>query len=201
MSSTDLPQLATVQDAVVTSVEWLVEPCWTGDRLMARFEGGKVALSDPLGAPTPNAELATQLVRAIDAEQAVIDGIWTSMPFIGEPHDDDRQTFVAWDLVELDGQLLHDLPLLERRRLLGSVLAVRGNVRISPAVRPPIDGSLAGWQAIGCTHIIAKHVNSRYRPGETSSQWLKIGLVRKTQPSLIDLLLGHRQPKIPHISD
>lgn len=201
MTSTDLPQHATIQDAVVTSVEWLVEPCWTGDRLMARFEDGHVALSDPAGAATTNADLSAELARAIDAHQALIDGIWTSMPFVGEPHDDDRQTFVAWDLVELDGQLLHDLPLLERRRLLGSVLAVKGNVRISPAARPPIEGSLAGWRAIGCTHIVAKHVNSRYRPGETSSQWLKIGLAGKSQPSMVDRLLGRREPKVPHISD
>jgi ATP-dependent DNA ligase len=232
MSPSDRPQLATVQDAVVTSVDWLLEPCWKGDRLIARFEGGRVALTDQLGAAaTVDREVAQQLARAIDADQAVIDGIWTSMPFVADAHPgkpwaamdvkgtedelepgnraaegDDRpdserrHMFVAWDLIELDGQLLHDIPLAERRRLLASVLAEGGGVRISPAGRPPIEGWFAAWRSIGFTHFIAKHINSRYLPGETTNQWLKIALTQE-KASVVDLLLGRRPRKIPHISD
>ena len=39
-----LPQLTTPSDAVITSVEWLFEPAWRGDRLMARVREGRVSL-------------------------------------------------------------------------------------------------------------------------------------------------------------
>jgi ATP-dependent DNA ligase len=81
-----LPQQPTPSDAVVHSIEWMFEPAWKGDRLMAHFRGGRVAITDEKGEPVPHDldEAAEVLTGVIDAEEAVIDGIWTSMPFIGE---------------------------------------------------------------------------------------------------------------------
>jgi bifunctional non-homologous end joining protein LigD len=224
MPTANRPQLATNQDARITSVDWVVEPCWKGDRLLARFHDGRVDLADEEGTPVTARldKAAAALARAIDANQAVIDGIWTDMPFTSSgparaAQADDRRAavdpdaadgaeeppraFVAWDLVELDGQPLHDVPLLERRRLLESVLAEDRWVRISPAVRQPIDGWLNAWRANGFTHYVAKQVNSRYVPGEVSAEWLQVSLTPDKQPSFIDLLLGRRPRKVPHISD
>jgi len=196
----DLPQLATAEDAEIASVAWVVEPCWKGVRLLARFERGEVTLSDERGLP-PDAEVgeaAGPLSRAIRAEQALIDGSWTAMPFVGErtaAHASsdtatgvsgsrggpdagapERRTFVVWDLIELDGQGLHDVPLLERRRLLESVIEENRWVRVTPAVRMPIRGWLGAWRGNGFTHYVAKHINSRYEPGATAPDWLKIAI-------------------------
>ena len=223
----DLPQVATRQNAVVTSVEWLVEPRWKGDRLLARFADGRVELVNENGTPVGAwfAEAASELAAAIDAEQALIDGIWTTTPFLDQgslarpgvgaagsgpspampPPEaeapEPRGTFVAWDLVELDGQALHDVPLLERRRLLASVLVETPRVRISPAVRLPGEGWSGAWRAHGFTHYVAKHVNSRYLPGTTAADWLQIPIEPTNQPSFITLLLGRRPRKVPHIDD
>src|SRR5207244_1681863 len=84
--SPDRPQFATLEEAVITSVEWFVEPCWKGARLLARLENGRVRLTDQDGKPAGSEldEAARVLEDAIDAEQAVIDGSWAAMPFVGE---------------------------------------------------------------------------------------------------------------------
>jgi bifunctional non-homologous end joining protein LigD len=216
----DRPQFATPQDATITGIDWFVEPCWKGQRLLARLEGGHVHLTDETGAPADPQldEAARVLEEAIDADQALIDGSWTAMPFVGEgsaarqwardiarkqgtrtlPEPltlERRRAFVAWDLVELDGQLLHDIPYQERRRLLESVIIEGVRARVSPAVRPPILGWLEAWRADGFTHFVAKQTNSRYRPGETAPDWLEIPLLSAKQPSILDRLLGQRSGK------
>src|SRR4026209_1685809 len=141
-----LPQQATPAEVIINSVNWLFEPYWSGDRLIARLHAGRVTLTDEAGEPAGDhcAEAADELLTAIDADAAVIDGIWTAQPFVGdgsgvrqwaetlaeegveEPPDpismETRRAFVALDLVELDGQSLADVPYQERRRLLTSVV-------------------------------------------------------------------------------
>jgi ATP-dependent DNA ligase len=217
----DRPQLATPQDTAITGVDWFVEPCWKGQRLLARFEDGHVRLSDENGQQADRHldEAARVLEEAIDADQALIDGSWTAMPFVGEgsparqwaetvakddgttePPDpaslETRRAFVAWDLVELDGQLLHDIPYQERRRLLESVITENVRVRVSPAVRPPIRGWLSGWRSNGFTHFVAKQPNSRYHPGESAPDWLKVPVDPEKQPSMLERLFGQRPAKV-----
>jgi len=211
---------------VVTSVEWFVEPCWKGERLLARLENGHVRLTDQVGKPagTELDEAAHVLEEAIDAEQAVIDGSWTAMPFTGEASParqwaeavaegtdprprldpatlETRRAFVAWDLVELDGQPLHDIPYQERRRLLESVIIENVRVRISPAVRAPIRGWLDAWRADGFTHFVAKQANSRYHPGETAPDWLQVSVDPAKQPSMLGRFFGRRSRAVRHIAD
>src|SRR5687767_6866709 len=221
-----LPQLPTPSDAVVQSIEWMFEPAWKGDRLMARFRDGRVTLTDAEGEPAAPelAEAAEVLEPVIDAEEALVDGIWTNMPFIGEGsaarhladaiaeegltdelpdpiENEPRRAFVAVDLVDLDGQPLHDVPYLERRRLLTSVVEENIRVRISPAVRLPLHNWLLGWRAAGFEHYVAKHVNSRYHPGEVSDEWLQITTAERRGPSPVGRLFGVRPKKVLHIED
>ena len=53
---------------------------------------------------------------------AVVDGVWTALPFLAEQPDEERRAFVAVDLLELGGEPLLDVPLQERRRLLESIV-------------------------------------------------------------------------------
>lgn len=210
------PQHAQRTNAYITSADWLFEPCWRGERLMARVEDGAVALTDTIGEPVepPLPEAAEVLLHSVDADQAVVDGIWTSMPFAGEgsvaremaeqlreegvEEDPDpieieqRRAFVAVDLVELDGQPLTDIPLLERRRLLASVIEESVRMRISPAVSQPFQRWLSAWRLNGFQHYLAKHVNSRYRPGEVNPDWLQIETDPRG-PSAVGRLFGQRR--------
>jgi hypothetical protein len=84
---------------------------------------------------------------------------------------DDVVSFVAVDLVWLDGEALFDVPLLERKRLLESVLGESELVRRGVFVRPPIEHWISSWRALGFTGLSFKGANSRYRPGEPSDEW------------------------------
>jgi len=78
---------------------------------------------------------------------------------------------VAVDLLWLDGEPLLDVPLLERKRLLDSVLVNAELVRRTVAVRPPVERWFLQWKAMGFLELAVKDVNSRYTPGQPSKGW------------------------------
>lgn len=86
----------------------------------------------------------------------------------------DRQNplaFVAVDLIVVDGQPLLDIPLLERKRLLESVLREGDVVRRGAYIRPPVDTWLASWRSLGFRELAYKGANSRYIPGAINDSW------------------------------
>jgi bifunctional non-homologous end joining protein LigD len=223
-----LPQLPTEANAEVLSVDWLFEPLWPGTRMLARLAGGRVRLNDehaePMGETDEMGDAPEILAAAILANEAVVDGIWTAQPFVGDGsparawaetlaaeglaeeipnplETERRRAFVAVDLVELDGQPLHDIPFQERRRLLESVIDEGIRVRLSPLVKQPLAGWMVGWRANGFTHYIAKHMNSRYRPGERNEDWLKLSLRAEAPRGFVGRWLGGRGDQIRRVRE
>src|ERR1019366_3581781 len=85
----------------------------------------------------------------------------------GEPH-----AFVAVDLLWLDGQDLADVPLLERKRLLDTVLRPSKLVRVTPFVRPvSAPRTLITWATLGFTDLSWRAANARYLPGRGNPGW------------------------------
>ena len=228
MDERDLPQLPIEVNAEVLSVEWLFEPLWPGVRMLARASGGRVRLTDELGEPIPDegetADATETLTGAILADEALVDGVWTAQPFVGDGsparawaetlaaeglaedipdplETERRRAFVAVDLVELEGAPLHDVPFQERRRLLESVIDEGIRVRLSQVVKQPLAGWLVGWRANGFTHYVAKHMNSRYRPGERTEDWLKLSLRAEAPRSMMGRMLGGRGDRVRHVRD
>lgn len=193
-----LPQRLTDARVEIASVEWLVEPFWPGARLLARVADGAVALTDADGRPISDVELAAVLREGMAAE-ALVDGVLTSMRLDGSA---DEETFVAVDLIELDGQPLFDVPFQERRRLLDSVVRPRPRLAVSPTVKPPLGGWFGAWREHGFTHCVARHQNARYHPGERSDDCLKVPIASSSSasPSLIGRLVGTRD-RTPRIRD
>jgi len=225
MPDSVIPMRPTVANAEILSVEWLFEPLWPGERLMARVDRGDVTLSDEAGEPAAPevSEACPVLANAVLADGAVVDGIWSAQPFIGDGsmarnwadtlaaeglaeeipdplESERRRAFVAVDLVELDGQPLGDVPFQERRRLLESVIDEGVQVRLSPVVKHPLGSWLIGWRANGFTHYIAKHMNSHYLPGERNDDWLKLSLRADPPRGLMGRLIGSRE-RIRRIRD
>jgi ATP-dependent DNA ligase len=220
-----LPQQAMHSDVLVESVDWFIEPYWSGDRLLASLNDGRVSMTDARGDRVDEEfiEAAALLADAIDADAAVVDGIWTAQPDVGngavlrrraamikaglfyEAPDPievaERPAFVAIDLVELEGISLQEVPYQERRRLLESVVRARGRVRLSPAVRLPFRPWLDAWRNDGFVSYVAKHVNSRYHPGQTAQAWHVLSVVAEKVPSMAGRLIGERARKRRRIAD
>ncbi len=164
--------------------------------ILTDVEGAEIDPTDEAVVPA--------LRGAINAHDAVLDGVltWeasrtdegtalitessasvTSM-FLGRDHgvdvrrrdDSEGETlaFVATDLLRIDGQLLLDVPLLERKRLLESVVTQSERVRVSVYARPPIEVWLGTWKAAGFAGAYLKAANSRYIPGGYSEEWRAI---------------------------
>jgi hypothetical protein len=109
-----------------------------------------------------------ELLREREAES-------TARTFLPE----DIVALVAVDLLWLDGAWLLDVPLLERRRLLEAVVPGGELVRPGMYIRPPIDPWIGSWRAQGFGAVTFKAANSRYRPGETTSDWATAPIPRR----------------------
>jgi bifunctional non-homologous end joining protein LigD len=83
---------------------------------------------------------------------------------------------MAFDLLELDGEPVHDRPLRERRELLDEVLdpAVQ-TVRLSPAFDDGV-ALLEAARAQGLEGVVAKRADAPYRPGRRTPEWQKVKL-------------------------
>jgi len=198
---------------VPTVVNPIVEPLWSGVRVLAHYrdseneeEWGDVFVIDEYGDDaSDDAPLAVdQLRRSIRASEAVIDGVITNEAtaggentaigmfptvnpirkmFLGgtpesdvkyEPRGPRREgvaAFVAVDLLSLDDQPLFDVALLERKRLLESLIEESDLVRVSPWTRPPVRSWFNTWRSAGLRGLIMKASNSHYRPGTETTDW------------------------------
>jgi hypothetical protein len=85
--------------------------------------------------------------------------------------DPTKVSFVAVDLLAIDGEPLLDVPLQERKRILGGILAEDGRIRCGVHVRLPLGSWLNTWRSSGFLSIAYKDANSRYRPGEPNDDW------------------------------
>jgi ATP-dependent DNA ligase len=92
---------------------------------------------------------------------------------------EDTVRFVATDLLWLDEESLLDVPLLERRRLLDSVLIESELVRRGVFVRPPVETWIGSWRSLGFTELVYRSANSRYRPGQASPDWIVLPMPRR----------------------
>jgi ATP-dependent DNA ligase len=192
----------------------IIEPLWTGLRVLALIDDGRVTIRDLDGDPVDEFEdVAAELAEASRASQLLVDGYLTDQPTQGvepvaqrerdevaaslptmsqmwfgkrrskaspppveeigrEPLPPDAEVaIVLVDLLWLDDEPLLAIPLLERKRILESVVDESRLVRRGIFVRPPIDTWLGSWRSFGFSRLVYKAANSRYTPGATNSQW------------------------------
>lgn len=134
--------------------------------------GSTVVWSDEM--PTMGRMLGIRRNRAVDTVK-LKEAALTEHAFA----EDDKVSLVVIDLLWLDDASLLDVPLLERRRLLDSVLVESELVRNGTFVRPPIEAWAYSWRSQGFTGLTYKGGNSRYLPGQPNPQWLIAGMPRR----------------------
>jgi bifunctional non-homologous end joining protein LigD len=178
------PMLATLAQEVPRGAGWEFEVKWDGYRAIAAISQGEASLTSRNGNDlTVRFEhVAKEIVKAVKTPDCVLDGEVCALDETGRSSFSAMQqgkpetplVFYAFDLVELDGEPLVDLPLVERRKRLTELLDKRNRtVRLSEG----FDDGNALLQAATEQHlegIMAKRLDSRYFPGKRTRDWLKV---------------------------
>jgi DNA ligase D len=89
--------------------------------------------------------------------------------------------YYVFDLLYLDGRLLVDVPLVERKHLLRTVLRDHARVRYGSHVEGDGKAFYEVMEERGLEGMIAKLKSSRYEPGRRSRAWLKVKIRREQE--------------------
>jgi bifunctional non-homologous end joining protein LigD len=171
---------------------WAFEPKWDGMRAQVRLDDGVLHLRSRSGRPVTGEfpELGGLVGLA---DRAVLDG---EVVAIGE---DGRTSFsllqrrfglssneaqsrslvvpafyVVFDVLHLEGSDTWSLPFRERRELLEGLVTEGPTWRITPSGRGGGTAWLEAARAQRLEGVIAKRLESPYRPGRRSADWRKI---------------------------
>ncbi|MCB1461170.1 MAG: DNA ligase D [Nitratireductor sp.] len=179
-------QLAKLTDTVPEGDDWLHETKFDGYRCLAALGKGGVALYTRSGLDWTERYVGLpEALSALDCDNALIDGeVVSSDPGKGSPFSALQRDleqgspvlFMAFDLLELNGENLMTKPLAERKELLEQVLAGRPKgspIRYSEHVRGNGAKVFDAVQKAGGEGIISKAADSKYS-GSRSGSWLKI---------------------------
>jgi bifunctional non-homologous end joining protein LigD len=176
------PMLATVATDVPPGEAWLHEVKWDGYRAICRVRGGTASLTSRNGNDLTErfSTVAKALGQAAKSPDCVLDGEVCALDEQGRSSFSAMQqgtgslVLYVFDLLEADGEPLHELPLTERRERLERLLDRRSRVvRLSEA----FDDGAALYAAAGeqgLEGIVSKRRGSRYQSGRRSRDWLKI---------------------------
>ncbi|HEU4807748.1 MAG TPA: non-homologous end-joining DNA ligase, partial [Homoserinimonas sp.] len=190
------PMLATLgtEASLGDEEDWAFEMKWDGIRAIATVQDGQARYVSRNGIDlTAGYPELTELVDAVKTD-AVIDGEIVALDKRGRPSfgllqsrmkltrkaDIDRATqstpvhFMAFDLLELDGDSLLSRNYDDRRVALEEAVTETERIRVPPAFDGDSDAAMASSLRLGLEGIMAKKRDGRYRPGLRSQGWVKI---------------------------
>jgi len=188
------PQLATLVAAPPTAGDWLYEIKFDGYRIGARIDGKKIQLMTRNGhdwsAKLPNLKKALAALKIssawLDGEIVVADdhGIpdFQALQNAFDTAATDRIVYYVFDLPFYDGYDLRNVPLVERRALLQSILeGVHSDiVHYSAAFEVPAADVLASACRMGLEGVIGKRKDSSYA-SRRSGDWIKLKCTQRQE--------------------
>src|SRR5580704_19120692 len=194
--------LATPGDLPPDPAGWAFEMKWDGVRALAFIDGPDVRLWGRSGREITPAYpelqgLAGAVQSAAGVTRAVLDG--EIVAFAGQQWPifealqprihvsssaqarllaaENPVSYLAFDVLCLDGRPLLDAPYTQRRALLDGELALAGrHWQVPPSFTTEVTGAdlLAVAKQHGLEGVVAKRLTSRYDPGKRSPAWRKI---------------------------
>lgn len=176
-----------------------VEMKWDGIRVLAHVRGGKTRLVSRNGIDVTSTypEFAG-LADLLGGHDAVLDGEVIALDPRGYPsfgllqqrmrltrQADVRRAaasvpvrYIAFDLLELDGEDTTAKPYRERRRLLEATVDERPPVHVSPVFDGTVEEGLERAQELHLEGVVAKERGAAYAVGRRSRAWTKVKLHR-----------------------
>ncbi len=177
------PMLATLSDDLPRGSKWVFEVKWDGYRALAYVRGGETRLESRRGNDLTErfSAVARALPAALRTPHCVLDGEVCALDERGRTSFSEMQqgtgalVYYAFDLLELEGKPVVELPFSARRERLAELL----DSSASPAVHlsetfADGDALLAATREQGLEGVIAKRVDSTYQPGKRSRDWRKV---------------------------
>jgi bifunctional non-homologous end joining protein LigD len=179
------PMFATLADTkqMPRGEGWEYEIKWDGYRIVARVAGGEAELRTRKDQDYTErfANVAKELAKALKTPDCVVDGEVCALDEEGRPSFSAMQqskagtsiVYYVFDLLELDGEPVVDLPLSERRERLRKLLDKRN--RIIQFSEGFADGPALyeAAQEQRLEGIMGKRLDSPYLPGKRTRDWLK----------------------------
>jgi bifunctional non-homologous end joining protein LigD len=174
---------------------WAYELKWDGVRILAHVRPARVRLVGRSGIDATIAypELSG-LSDAVGGRSAVLDG---EIAVVSPDGSSDFQalaprmhvrsaaraaelavrvpiTYVVFDVLAVDDRSTITLPYPRRREVLEGLLAAGPHWQVSPSVQGRGAEVLEASRRMGIEGIVAKRLDSPYRPGQRSPDWIKI---------------------------
>lgn len=163
---------------------WAVEPKLDGWRTIVTISGGSVEVrtrsgrnvTDNLPELSPVGDIGIDVV--LDGELVASQGrardFYRVAPRMMARYRRESLTFVAFDVLMLDGVDVMHLAYANRRRLLEQ-LELDGPAWCTvPSYDATIADVLGGCADLGLEGVVAKKLNSIYKPGSRSRHWRKV---------------------------
>ena len=194
------PMKAKLVENPPTTGDWIYELKFDGIRLLVVKREQKLSLlsrnQNELGTRFPE---IVEAMKNLQARECVIDGEVVALDEVGRSSFQLLQAlemegrkspvyFYAFDLLQLDGRSLLDLPLEARKSVLEKLCAAvaaggdRGSpIRYSGAIGSNAERLLQEVKCRGLEGIIGKRRNSVYEPGRRRGAWIKLKCVNEQE--------------------
>jgi bifunctional non-homologous end joining protein LigD len=178
------PMLATLAESLPAGDDWLYEVKWDGYRALGYVRAGEAKLlsrnGNDLTARFP--AVGKALAKAARSPYCVVDGEVCALDENGRPSFSAMQqgkpgtplVYEVFDVLEVDGVPVVDLPLTERRERLEQLLDERVRTVQVSGFFDDGEALLDAATEQGLEGVMAKRPGSRYCEGKRTRDWLKI---------------------------
>ncbi len=174
--------------------EWLYEIKFDGWRALALRVGKQTRLlsrnENDFGAKFPEILAA---ISSLKAQDCILDGEIVALDDAGRSSFQMLQAyelgetkpplfFYAFDLLQLDGHDLRELPIEERKKRLQKLIGKsRGPLRFSASLGSDASHLLTQARKLGLEGLIGKKAASHYENGRRSGAWIKLKLLQEQE--------------------
>jgi bifunctional non-homologous end joining protein LigD len=197
------PMLASSGKLPRDETGWGFELKWDGVRTLAFCEPGRIKLESRTQRDVTSQypEVATALREALASHEALLDGEVVAFDDEGRPDfqrlqsrmhlasesavrrrmADTPATYLAFDLLHLNGHSVLDLPYTDRRALLEKLPLEADHLQVPATHRGDGKTLLELTRERGLEGLVAKRLDSKYSPGSRSKAWVKVKNVRTAE--------------------
>jgi bifunctional non-homologous end joining protein LigD len=176
------PMLAAASETLPHGEGWVYEPKWDGFRAIVSLSAGDARLTSRNGNDLTQRfpDVARAVEHAVRSADAVLDAEICALDEQGRSRfsllqqGEGTRALVVFDVLEVDGEPLFELPLSERRKWLERLVDPKaGGVVVSPQFEDG-DALLRAAHEQGLEGVVAKREDSPYFPGRRGTEWRKV---------------------------